>query len=537
MASTSPAQRKTYSAHDINHMHTFIHNLKRTVALVLLAGFILPALSMSIAPPRQAEAFDISTAACAVASLLGVIGPAAGTAVAVAGGFASALLAVPVNETNTSVVANLANISAQTTITAGADASLTTKECIIDPLLWLLKNVIITMLTEQILAWIQGGFEGAPVFLTDPTDFFREVGFTALNQLLFESGIAEFICSPFRADLQLAVFYDYNFPKYAEGGSSSCRHDEIFAGSGGSFEILVEEGNLADSGGLPALLGMFDDRNNPLGSYYALQSEAAARVGGAMAAESQLLGFGDGFFSMRCDTDGDGNNDGACTPGQYVVDQIEDWSGGMLAQLEVADEVSEIVTALLAALVHEILSDTEQGLLGVGNGGTTFSWEEAIAAQEAEFEEITIPDTGETGDGTTGGTTDFWATISGSGLTSETCEEWLTREGWSYSGVSVVVNGVRTTNSCVYVSEEDGSCTTSSSSASPSVLSNGQTYPAASCGAYSTQISVTTTSGGTTGGGTTGGGTTGGGTTGGGTTGAWPLQVPTPLPPPPPIQA
>ncbi len=42
---------------------------------------------------------------------------------------------------------------------------------------------------------------------------------------------------------------------------------------------------------------------------------------------------------------------------------MDDWSNSSLKQLQVADEFSEIMQALLAALVSEIIGNTETGLL------------------------------------------------------------------------------------------------------------------------------------------------------------------------------
>jgi len=357
---------------------TLLQTLKRSIALTLLVGLIVPALSMGVAPQRAEAQAPVGLAACASGFLGGILGVGAvvGGVVAAGVGALGGLLAVPTNETNLSLLTNTGVTASAASVSAGANSSLTIKECIIDPLLWILKEMIITMITQEILSWVGSGFHGAPVFLQDPVDFFKRVGDRALNVFLNQSGVEQFLCTPFRLDVQISVFLDYAVPSYSVGGASSCVHDGIFAGTGGSFNILVEQGNLNNGGGLPALMGMLDDRNNPIGSYFMYQSEAAARVNTVKASEGQLLSYGNGYFSMSCS--GAGGTTRVCTPGEYIVGQVDDWSGGMLGQLEVADEVGEIINAILAALVREILTDVNEGLAGAGIGGSTVNWAGAV---------------------------------------------------------------------------------------------------------------------------------------------------------------
>jgi hypothetical protein len=57
-----------------------------------------------------------------------------------------------------------------------------------------------------------------------------------------------------------------------------------------------------------------------------------------------------------------------CTPGQFVAEQVNDWSGGQLAELELADEFAEILNALANYLIKQVLSEGNNLLQDGFNG-------------------------------------------------------------------------------------------------------------------------------------------------------------------------
>ncbi len=417
--------------------------MKKTLAGILFMTIFAPSLYLGMLPPKEVEAqaglagcmfgqlvsSAISAGLKLVQTAIGFIGltsaigaVSAGSGAAEAGGATAAagatagradLLAVPVESVNpilgkaignasagagASALANAGSLIVDTVMSfIGADGTASTmsllfKECVLDPLAWLFKNIVIEQITQDIISWIQGGFEGAPAFVTDPMSFMQGIGDAATGLFLFESGLDEYLCSPFQLDVIVDFYLNYSTPSFSEFGSMACTLDDVFANVGAGpninvqvnagYDQMARQGRISGAGGgLNAVFKSLEDQNNAYGTYFNLQSEAAARSNAIQAKENQLLIHGDGWFSMRCDLDGDGRNDNVCTPGQYISKQVDSWSDSALSQLEVADELSEIIDAVVSTLVKKVLS--EVGTVGTGllGGGDAANWASSNATQ------------------------------------------------------------------------------------------------------------------------------------------------------------
>jgi len=263
---------------------------------------------------------------------------------------------VPVNEQNTSKLQNTAS-------TAGMNETNIHKECVLDPVAWVIKAILVNTITQDILDWVETGFYGGPVFLRDPIAFIKDLSNAALEDFLDESGIDVELCTPFSSDTIDIVREIATQPTYGgPGTTASCN----FAGSvGGDTEYIemVENGDII-SGGLQAAAGLILEGNNPYSAVFNLQAETAERVDALVAQQMKKLEYGDGYFSMDCTPSGSGGTLGTCTPGELVSRQVDDWLGGALSELETADEAGEIIEAALSAMIYAIFSDdSTDGLL------------------------------------------------------------------------------------------------------------------------------------------------------------------------------
>jgi hypothetical protein len=361
-------------------------HFKNSIIALLIVTVMAPGLFLGIMPPKEAEAAawgnftnaavgaGVSIVACVFAGFInGFLGIAFGGAVGVGvGAVVGAVLAVPTNEVNTVLLAPTVAISGNTEQTASATSGDLYKECVLDPLAWAAKTLIIEGITASILGWINDGFDGGPTFLTDPEGFFRDIAFAALDGFMSNSGLDTLLCEPFSLNVRMIVAQAAATPQFGSTkGTGACSLDKIFGpGFMGTpkmgFDTMVGNGNIDfDGGGIPAAMGLIQSGNNGFASVFDVQSEAAQRVGKTTGKEASLLSMGDGYFSIRCDTNGDDINE-VCTPGQFVTEQIDDWMGGGLSQLEVADEISEIINAIVQTLVQKILTESgiNDGLLG-----------------------------------------------------------------------------------------------------------------------------------------------------------------------------
>ncbi|MBP9760067.1 MAG: hypothetical protein KBD24_01730, partial [Candidatus Pacebacteria bacterium] len=156
--------------------------------------------------------------------------------------------------------------------------SITWKDCVLDPLVNLLKEMIIDAVTQSIIDWIKGGFKDTPQFLEDPEEFFRDLGMSVVSQYLFDRGLNDLLCEPFRIEIIFSVAFNYSQSNHREGGRLSCSLEDIFPGVNASIDIngdgtineneqyldsstaykeIVENGNIDfPGGGFPALTGM-----------------------------------------------------------------------------------------------------------------------------------------------------------------------------------------------------------------------------------------------------------------------------------------
>lgn len=336
-----------------------LQSLKNSIAAFLIVCVMAPGFYLGMTPPPQAEAVDIASifagaagaiAACAISELLV---PAAVTAAA---SFVSLLFSVPTNETNVAIITN-------SYVTAGSEITMVFKECILDVLAWAAKMIIFEVILRAIYDWIDEGFDGGPAFLSDAHQFFKKLAGYTLEAFINESGLDELLCAPFSESVRqhMTTVLDVEvkgsgFKEYA------CTLESMLGENMDSkYNSMVISGDISEVG-LTGAMALAQPGNNAYSAIFNVEAEAVSRMQQAQSTEKMLLDFGDGHFSLRCDSNNDGIRE-VCTPGDFVAQQINKWLGGGLDQLKNADEVSEIVAGAVAALVQGILFDTESGLL------------------------------------------------------------------------------------------------------------------------------------------------------------------------------
>lgn len=264
------------------------------------------------------------------------------------------------------------------------------KEYVLDPLFWTMANVVIDQFGDAIVNWIRNGFEGSPMFMSDPEGFFRDTANQASGAIIDRFNM-EWLCDSLP---KLYINLDFFFP-----GTDRAKYRCTFNDIAGSFKNVAGRKDLSDwidvnvnvhqqnivrlygsdyrHGGLLMWLTTAGWKDNDLGRTLQVSSDAyiAARVSVGFG-KFQLFKNG-GFLGMRKCVErvnaplGEGevgpNQNGKCvkyvdtTPGQLVQDQLNQAASGDLKRLHVADEVDEIIGALASTLVGWMLTG--------GNGG------------------------------------------------------------------------------------------------------------------------------------------------------------------------
>lgn len=250
----------------------------------------------------------------------------------------------------TPITHNLATQKAEAFL--GDSASYIAKEYGFDVVAWLAINMVLEEIIIAMTDWVKSGFKGSPAFVTDFDGFLLDTADKAAGEFLLLDGPLEFLCSPFKLDIRLAIQANYlsRGAYYKPECSLSEAIDNVDAFLAGDFS----------QGGWDGWASMtLNPRNNLYGSLLTAQGEFEIAIQGAKRQEIDYLSFGGGFFGVEeCDEDG---NCYRVTPGSVVEDALNNTLNLGNERLTVGDELSEFIAALLSQLLSSVLGN-EGGL-------------------------------------------------------------------------------------------------------------------------------------------------------------------------------
>ena len=249
----------------------------------------------------------------------------------------------------------------QNTTTAGATGSLVSKEFVGDPLATKVAKTFINAFTGSLVNWINSGFEGNPAFVTDFSGFLLDVADQETGHFIEMLGLTD-LCSPWSLDIRIALA----LPTGQFQREFACTLSDIVA----NMEDFVN-GDFSQGG----WAGWFElttrPQNNPYGLYLMTSSALDRRIVGAQRRKSEILNWNNGFFSYEKCEDLPAGVAGPprceiVTPGSIIEGQLDRTLGTNLRQLELADELDEVVTALLGQLIQQALGG-RNGLRGASD--------------------------------------------------------------------------------------------------------------------------------------------------------------------------
>ncbi len=266
----------------------------------------------------------------------------------------------------------IASVSAVAgTANAANTTSLVLKENVLDGIGWAIAKQMVSSMTRSLINWINSGFEGSPAFVTDLNAFLLDALDTAAGEYIKSlGGIGEFICSPFKLDIQAALSVSY---AQARTGMPSgptapaCKLTDI------KNNI---QGALSGGGGWDDWLQVTSDpQNTPYGAYLEAQTRLKIKLRNEAGQELEVVSWGDGFLSKKICESIEGSSGGEkctiSTPGQVISEALTfQLSTGPRSLIE-ADEINELIGALLNQLVLKSMEGIN-GLLGL-SGGTGYT--------------------------------------------------------------------------------------------------------------------------------------------------------------------
>ena len=263
------------------------------------------------------------------------------------------------------------------------------KEYVLDPLMWTAANVIIDQFGDALVDWIRNGFDGSPMFLSDPEGFFRDTA-NQLSGAIIDDLDMEWLCDPLG---KLRLNIDFFFP-----GTDRAKYACTFNDIADTFESYADRDDLSDwininvnvrernivraygsdyrNGGFLMWLFTAQKKNNDLGRTIQTANDAYAAARISVGTEKFHLNLNSGFFGVKkCvewateprqeNLDNKGN--AKClkyetkSPGTLVQDQLNNASNKDLARLQVADEIDEIIGALATTMMGWLLTGGNDG--------------------------------------------------------------------------------------------------------------------------------------------------------------------------------
>jgi hypothetical protein len=238
------------------------------ITILILIAFITP-ISILAVMPVEAEAQIGSSCLPAFTAFLGLTVVEQGVAT---------FKSVPVHDEG-----------ARTTqqIQSGQSRSSFIKDCIEHGIALAIAKKLLAAMTDSIVQWINGGFNGQPTFLANPSGFFADQADQIAGELIVDQGLG-FLCSPFQLQVRIALALDYE-TSYSE--RSKCTLSQVVNNVEGAYKDFAEAG----------WSGWFsitqNSNNNAIGSYLGAKAQLDARISSSRSLQLMEVNWGGGFLS------------------------------------------------------------------------------------------------------------------------------------------------------------------------------------------------------------------------------------------------
>lgn len=260
-------------------------------------------------------------------------------------------------------------------LTAHSSTGINLKEYVLDPLAYSVVQVARQTIIKSTVNWINSGFQGSPGFVTNLQQNLLVVGDTVASDFLRELGASGNLDSPFRDIVAQGLRNEY----YRTTGGQGFFDTNAYTLNNYSQNPTAFQNGDFTQGGLSAWFASQRQENNVFASYLAARNELRARVSSAVDAERTQLSWSGGFRSFKkgCNaTAADAAQTNAqaaadagvtlsgtdpclnatiVTPGSLIKSQLDKVLGSNVDQFVQADELDEIVNALVGQMINRIL--------------------------------------------------------------------------------------------------------------------------------------------------------------------------------------
>lgn len=274
----------------------------KIITVALTVAIAIPA-SFAFIPAKKAEA---SFTVC-FAAFFSALGISIGNSTAVA------VVSVP-------VAAN-GQAYAQSQQSGNAQGNLF-KECIEKPFVTIIVKSMLAKMTQEIVDWINGGFNGSPAFLSDPGNFLLNVGDQVAGEFILGTDLA-FLCSPFKLQIQLSLALNYSH-KESGAAKAACTLSQVIGNVDAAVDNLNKD--FSGGGGWNSWFAISQGTNNNVyGSYLEASSNMSAKVSKQQNKKLVDLSWSGGFLSSETCTGPNGetyDNQGGILTGNIAGEKI-----------------------------------------------------------------------------------------------------------------------------------------------------------------------------------------------------------------------
>jgi len=287
-----------------------------------------------------------------------------------AGGLTGGALEITQNLNRVILGSNLV----QNTMTAAATTWNWTKENVLDGIGWAIAKRIVSGIIQSLIDWVNSGFAGKPAFLQDMKGFLLNIADEVAGEFISDIMIGDFslgfLCSPFRLDVGIAIETRYAQGRSTGSSAPSCTLSGIIDNIEGFIGGFDSGNGLSDW----ITITSSPQTYTPYGNVLEAEANLRARIINSQGEEVSLLGFADGFLSKKqCQTvtGADGRTSEAncqvVLPGKVISEQVNKALGAGQDSLIEADEINELIAALIGQLANTAMSGVA-GLLGLSGG-------------------------------------------------------------------------------------------------------------------------------------------------------------------------
>lgn len=210
-----------------------------------------------------------------------------------------------------------------------------------DQLGWCTINSVIEAVGDATVNWINTGFQGNPVFVDNPEQFFGDVADMQAGIFLNElsNGL---LCTPIQNWVRISLASNYN---NGITFAPSCS----FTGISGNLEQFMSGETFSWTDWMSYTQNPY---NNPFGATLGTKIELDQRIASALNTQSTILDWGAGFLSKV-----DPETKKITSPGSVIEKQVNERLFSGQKRLEIADEFDEVVNALVTQLVRVAITE------------------------------------------------------------------------------------------------------------------------------------------------------------------------------------